>query len=157
MKKLLFFAYLTICLQICNCQEIRKPLDGFYVKISLLPGQYIYTWDMILHQKTVPPDPTTWLFIQIDKTMTVDISRVDWDNVAKFYFKFQLFYDYYEYWNFYEPFRLKTTTEFNTDWIDTADGDGFSWDQDIALMIAQGIAIKFGIDISQVQVQDYQP
>jgi hypothetical protein len=139
-----------------NVNGQSKPLKGFYVKIFLLANQYIYTEDIILHTKTVPPDPTTWLFAEVDTNMTVNIARIDWDQVARFKFNFKLYYDYYEYWNFYNSFRLKITPIFSTDWVDICGDDGFRMDNGgIAYMIASGISTMFGIDISQVQVSDY--
>ena len=162
MKKILII--LTICILTLNVNGQSKPLKGYYVKISLLANQYIYAEDIILHTKTVPPDPTTWLFAEVDTNMTVNIARIDWDQVATFKFNFSLFYDYYEYWNNYNTFRLKVVPIFTTDWIDICGDDGFRLDNGgIAYMIAQGLVNKFNeqipaqyaMTIDQLQVQDY--
>ena len=81
-----------------------------------------------------------------------------------FKFNFSLFYDYYEYWNNYNTFRLKVVPIFTTDWIDICGDDGFRLDNGgIAYMIAQGLVNKFNeqipaqyaMTIDQLQVQDY--
>jgi hypothetical protein len=150
MKKIiLLFALFAIFL---NGQSQPKPLKGFYVKITLIGTDSIRTWDNILKAKTYP---TAWYFAEVNSSNTlIDISRINWDQMAKFTFSFNLYADYYQYWNYYGYFNLPIKS-FESAWVDIADGDGFSFENDIPFMIATGFSQVFGLPINRFQVLDF--
>lgn len=133
--------------------QIPKQLHGFYAKIFLVVGDTIKTEDNCLIVKTAP---TAWYFAEIDSITHINIVQIGTNQVAKFSYSFKLYMDYFQYWNFYNPVRLSwTQTHFTTDWIDIMDGSGFSFETGIPAQIKAGIAAKFNIQLSQVQILSY--
>jgi hypothetical protein len=155
MKKIILILICTVFAFSCFSQQetlTPKPLKGFYIKFPLTGQQFIWTKNVILYPKTLP---TTWYFGWIDTIATINIARLNWDQVAKFTYSVQLYYDYYEYWNWFNPFELYVSPHFTTNWVDIMDGDGYTLENSTAFQIAEGVAAKFNIDISQIQVINY--
>ena len=159
MKRILIF--LTVLFFMINVKSqtvTPRALNGFYVKIQLNQGQQINTKQVILYPKTYP---TNWFFGHVKTGIVMNGDRLNWDNVITFTFTYELFYDYYEYWNWFFPFDLNASPTITTDWLDVSDEA-----TDLLVIIPQQIALTFvqmlnnnnpgmNFDISQVQVLDF--
>lgn len=150
MKKILLSVLLVALVVSINAQN-RKPLKGFYAKITLIGNDSIMTEDYVLKAKTYP---TIWYFAEIDTNMVTNIAKVGFDQTARFKYTYKLFFDYWQYWNYYNPLRLLPPTTFETGWISVFDGD-FSFETDIATQIATGLASCLNIPIGRIQILSY--
>jgi hypothetical protein len=150
MKKIIFFLGIIALLNAnANSQVNRKPLHSYTFKITLQSGDSIVTRDNVLRPKTYP---TAWYFGTIDTSNVMYNGKVNIDQTVMFQCTFQLYADYYQYWNYYNPFQLKVTS-FRTGWVDVLGG----WDFENAFpeQMIEGLAASFNLPINRFSIQQY--
>jgi hypothetical protein len=152
MKKILLSVLLVALVVSINAQD-RKPLRGFYAKITLINNDSIPVEDNVLKAKTYP---TVWYFAEIDTNYIGNNAKVGFDQTARFKYSYKLYYDYYQYWNYtrFNALRMVLPTSFETGWVSVFDGD-YSFETDMPLEIGVGLSQRLGIPIGQIQILSY--
>ena len=135
-----------------NTSYKAKPLHGTYVKLNSDTSFHIYTEEAILSAKTYP---TNFYWVAIDTMVNMNIRQLDQQGLVTFTIKFQLYWDYFSYWSWLNPFRLKSQPIFTTGWIDICAGDGFDLCSDLDTQIKNALASYFNISPTTIQIYSY--
>lgn len=141
-----------------NTSFIAKKLKGSYFEIVSDTSVHIYTEEGILSLKTFP---TNFYFGEIDSIMTVDIVQLATNGPCDLVFNFKLYWDYFSYWNWYNPYRLKVQPnssqkmigKFVIKQVDLS--SQFAWSDSIDFWIKRGVANYFNISQSKILNFDY--
>jgi hypothetical protein len=120
MKKILFILLAFMALNASsqslppNLPNLR-PLSGTYIEIVSDTSLRIYATDGIFSKKTFP---TNFYWVYVDNHPTIDIHQVDTQGFADITFTFSVYWDYYSYRNYYDPYVMKNPTSFTIKNVD---------------------------------------
>lgn len=135
-----------------NTSFISKKLRGTYAELVSDTSFHIKTEEAILSMKTYP---TNFYWVQIDSTVQMNISQLDQQGLVSFTITFHLYWDYYSYWSWLNPFRLKTNPVLLDGSIDICAGDGYDLCSNFDTDLKNGLATFFNISPTKVIIYSY--
>ena len=127
-----------------------RPLVGTYFELISDTSLRIYATDGIFSKKTFP---TNFYWGYVDSHPVIDTHQLDMQGFCDFIFTFSLYWDYYSYRNYYQPYTLQQPATFTIKNID--------FSQQFALVdsfddwVISGAALYFFISHFKIVTYDY--
>jgi hypothetical protein len=140
MKKILF-SLLTFVALNASSQSLppnlpnMRPLVGLYYEIVSSSSLQIFAADGIFSTKTYP---TNFYWVAIDNHPTVDIHQLDTQGFVDITFTFSIYWDYYSYRNYYQPYVLQFPATFTIKNVDFS--QSFAWTDSLDIWGARGLS-----------------